>query len=1432
MSRNQEKLDELRKILLSLLVARQDLTPITLLERDYYKEEQTRIPYRQFGFPDLLSFLQSMPEHFIIEQNNGLHYVRPIASDKSKHVSSLVARQKNNTKSRFLRRPPHMRSQRIKIGADKLFNLIQHVRSNPNGVSMQDALNYVCGLVPHINISPFELREQLREVSHLLYLDSNMIYPVWNNDILPNTTHNTAHRQPSMQQSSMPEPRNQSRIQSESRSSSIHTYAAGQEDSDWIEDFSDEGDFIPANCINNTSNCQRRPTTSEQLAANLAQYSKHEQTNTLTNKTNDNNNNDNMEINVDEYFALMNSKDNAMNINTTEHLSQIISDRTKLRLKQLLDKHPEGIWCAELPDLYLQEYKVRLNYTGLGFASVREFTSHLPQIFYMAQGNKTADFILYSADKKLTEPRISQMESTEILQASNKKYDEHSTMQYVNDDDKAPIPSDVSSTITKRFAPNDVMNYDDDVGKISVTELQNSKTYLEIYISEVFHPCFFWIHLRENKKRFDRLMIELCEFYDHNKDTYTIAKIALKKGLNCACLYSNKWHRGVIKNVKADFKVTIFFYDYGTLKTYAPEEIYYLHKRFSYLPAQAIPCGLYNVKPCVGDRWKRSVIEQFIDKVNDTLLAATIISVDPTADAVDMASIMKYVVNNFNQLPTYCFAEENLMPDNCCKATSIAETHEVPFTSPGSTTHVYCDSRQQQPVKPPPGFAPLGEQRAESVPRVYPPNVSTRSFHNDNSFANVSNMKTSTVEATNPFLTDQQFIPNDIAKQIFISVWNENMKLQIKLVDVFYNLLRMPLTKSLFNDHITIQFQLNKVLKVFEKMIEVSQDNDRSNIAKTPSTSANVANEMPLNDISMAQKALFNLNNETANQNITNTFLTSNPFGFMNGGDKLQNHTAFSTCGLDDFAFKTNWSQHNEHNSHIQMPSLATETLLSSMYTNHIPSANTFLPNVNQPGENVLSMKPVPPAVPTNTNIPNNFSEILENVNTQFSNMFKNTNPFKSPFDGIQTSESQNEQTAHDTNIASNLSARNPQGHVAKTEAANIYPRTNCFPPAEHINVNSSETYTPRIIYESGPVMYNTQKKQADADIKQSTCSTDSDNTKNVPKRECIKESFSQPANDITGSHMQHEGMINHKLTRDNSQIENYATQSSTYYVQDSQPTINGELNYQQNSNTNNLQPTLLQGLQVEISECWVNSGLQNNVSLSNPNENSIYTTPIALANQNWNRKNDRKSVPQETNRTIDSNYVSKFEDNHDKKKTMNAHANSWHNIENRYVEYKNMNYDTSTFIFQKIDTVKGVSFIFNIEQEGWILTNEFVEVFTNFKFYSHLLAMLEMMNINTVFKEIQRSEYPLQFLQLDRYPLNVPRDSKKRIISINLISLQTTLALLHKLRIVSREEIDNAFKKNEFREGSILPTLWVLIVTYRDLKQRIDLCSNYVNDI
>ncbi|KYQ58363.1 Tudor domain-containing protein 5 [Trachymyrmex zeteki] len=619
--------DEVRTLLLSLLIARKGATPVPVLERDYYEMENKRIPYRKFGCNNLVQFLQSMPEHFVVEEFNGGHYVRGIA-DKSKHVSSLVSRQKtssNNLRTKypsrqaptFNRRIQHTRFQQFRITTENLIKLVQYIKKHPKGVSLQNAVLYAQKLMPHVSISQYDLQTQLYEVMHQLRLDGNMIYAI-QNDLQSNVTQQPNNQQPLTEEFSM-QLCNKPELPSDSISLPTQQteYAAGQEDFELVECFSDEDAFMPL--CNNTDNCQRRLTTSEMLATNLAQYVKSEQTDMfnyskIPNET------------LENYYFMMNS--NYTETRATEcpqDKSDIVSDRIKARLEKLLQKYPEGIWCADLPNTYLEEYKVHLNYNKLGFTSVREFTSYLPKIFYMTQVNKTDDFKLYSADKRPVVPKTDPINET----SHDHRYDEHRTAQYNNDSDDEPIPSDVSPTITKKFAPDDVMNYGDGIGNILVTDLKRTKKFLEVYVMEVFNPSFFWIHLRENRKRFNKMMEELHAFYVCNKDKYTIARVALKKDLNCACVYDKKWHRAIIKSVKPDFRVTVCFYDYGTVKTYAAEDIYYLHSKFSTLPAQAIPCSLYNVKPTVGDRWKKSANDQFIDKINETLLAATIITVDP-----------------------------------------------------------------------------------------------------------------------------------------------------------------------------------------------------------------------------------------------------------------------------------------------------------------------------------------------------------------------------------------------------------------------------------------------------------------------------------------------------------------------------------------------------------------------------------------------------------------------------------------------------------------------------------------------------------------------------------------------------------------------------------------------------------------------------------
>ncbi|XP_070523278.1 uncharacterized protein [Cardiocondyla obscurior] len=1418
MTRERINLEEVKLILLSLLVSKRDPMTIHLLEKDYYDIEKKCIPYREFGYSNLLSFLESMPDHFIVKNENNNYYVQGI-TQKSKHVSSLVARQKTTNNKRFssprLFKTPvnHFRSKsQFKISSELLYDLIQFISEHPNGVSLQKIVMLVRQKSPHTDVSILELKAQLHAVSHKLFIIEDTIYP---NEVSVLPSRNLKSPSPSRNlKSSSPSRNLRSPLTTRNSKpfSTAQTCPAGTEDYDYLEYFSEDNDYVDY-----VNQYQRYVEENEKSTTNFAQCANWERTDML------NHNN-------------VNSEDSTMINNRNVKIKsldfgQIINDRIKSRLEKLMQKYSNGILCADLPNLYLEEYKLPLRYAELGFSSVLELTSHLPNIFYVAPTNET-DFMLLSADKR---PVISKIEPINIT-SLNQCNEYSTTMQLENSSSnnaEKPLPLNISSSVAQVFAPNDVMNYNDIIGKISVTELvqqhqnkDNKDIFLEGYIVDVFHLNFFWIHLRENKKLCSVMMQELSEFYNSNRSMYTIPKIALKKDLNCACIYGKTWHRAIIKNVKPDFRVTVFFYDFGTLKTYAPEDVYYLHKKFCKLPAQAIPCTLNNIKPIVGNRWKRSVIEQFLDKIADTLLIISVIDIDPMHNSmivdlidtndedvdvcinswlvqerlaqygktapVDMASLMKYVVNSANQLPIYCYAEENLMPENCCKATLKEET--APLVTIGPTIMHY-ENPQQMPVKPPPGFAPIVEQHISS-------NLSNNTNYiassNKFSFTDLPNAKEPAFNdvkmTTNPFLTDQQFIPNDkpVAEETYMSVWNENKKLHTTINDILYDLLhhsRLALEE---------QTHLNKSLQIINEVLM-----EQKAECLITMKGSKPENEITTNDAASAQKT-FNFNSEDfAKRDLSiNTFATSNPFNVnaQAADNRPQNNATFSTYGSDNFATKSSWDQSDKLNSHLQMSSTTSTRLPApSPFVNDISSTNIFFPSINR-GNSVTSM---PSSDLTNTNIFQTYSNCLENMTHQFANMLKDTNPFKySVTKPVQEAPKEQTSRSYNASILPYVSANSNPHNVPNTETTNVHTKTN-YTPVGH----AGENYTTKIVYESGPVMYNTQQKRVDVNAKQNACNNNLENIQSTQSFELgqDKKLTSQPANNIATSYTQHK--VTNQMTKDSSQVnENYITKQPTLYTQASQPIVNNEsIYYQQNSNANSLQSVFwnLHFLNPPTSEYWTPNLKPNNIPLLNRNENVAFGTPTTAFRQDWN-----------------------FDGNHDKEKSVEQkemYSSSQNNHWNPPVQKKD-----DSFIFKKIDSVKSVTFIFNIEDTGWMLTNEFVQTFTNFKLESVLFALLDRLNINGVFKEIMRSDYPMQFLQLDRYPLIVPRDSDRRIISLHLISLQSALILLHKLKIVSREEIENAFKKNEFLDGSVLSTLWTLIVAYRDLRRWINIYSSY----
>nr|XP_031844313.1 uncharacterized protein LOC116432095 isoform X4 [Nomia melanderi] len=610
---NSQERENIETTILALVLSQKRGCSLPQLCKEYYDLEGERIPWKRLGHSSLMKFLQSMSKTIEIENRNNETFLHGIPSDKSKHVSKLIAGQKDQKPilGRKVYKPSHYYPNtapfKVRIPAEILNMTIDFVNKYPNGVNKDYIFQTVQAQMPYVDITMSEMEEQLQMLSHKIHMYNNKIFPILNNS------------------------------ETSQLRSPIVT-ASGNEDLDNMYEYEDneENDFkfISSTSISTSSpkSLAKTKTTScfiKETISKCQNQNVKDEFNILTEKAeinednvyNLNHCNDNIEI-LTECNNNNNNNSDIDNENyDSKHTENLINDRIKFRLEKLIQNNPNGIRCAELPEKYLEEYKVCLNYTELGFSSVREFASQLPEIFHCVQSEDIGDFMLYFAKRDVP---------------SNDSKEKHTTMSlaqlheiYLPHEEDEALPTTLSIDTCNQLIPDGIVTIGESVGHLNVVDLvSDEKPYVEVVIAEVFTPAFFWIQLRKKQRTFKTFMDELHNFYVTKHQDYVVPPVILEKGLNCACVYNGVWHRGIIKSVKPDLQVTVMFYDYGTLKTYPPNAVCYLHRMFSLLPAQAIPCGLFNTRPYKSSKWTRNATHQFAVRTSNIPLIATVASMN------------------------------------------------------------------------------------------------------------------------------------------------------------------------------------------------------------------------------------------------------------------------------------------------------------------------------------------------------------------------------------------------------------------------------------------------------------------------------------------------------------------------------------------------------------------------------------------------------------------------------------------------------------------------------------------------------------------------------------------------------------------------------------------------------------------------------------
>lgn len=140
---------------------------------------------------------------------------------------------------------------------------------------------------------------------------------------------------------------------------------------------------------------------------------------------------------------------------------------------------------------------------------------------------------------------------------------------------------------------------------------------------------------------------------------------------------------------------------------------------------------------------------------------------------------------------------------------------------------------------------------------------------------------------------------------------------------------------------------------------------------------------------------------------------------------------------------------------------------------------------------------------------------------------------------------------------------------------------------------------------------------------------------------------------------------------------------------------------------------------------------------------------------------------------------------------------------------------------FQVFELPNTLVHIFHYQEEGWLLTDEFIQGFTKFQSTSYAVSLLCMLHINVQYKNIDITNDP-KFINVGSTISMTMRDMVLNNSKIHLIQLKSVIEILNKLEIISKEDTNYALINDSFIQD-IWFSLQLINNAYKDLKYRIE---------
>ncbi|CAG9835960.1 unnamed protein product [Diabrotica balteata] len=659
-------MDTVKTMVRSVLTSSPASLSVDRLCKEYRDILGENIPFQKLGYNSVEHFLRDIPDTVQLVGSGRFATVNLVFSEKSAHIAQMVSKQKLTKKKRqpYQRRTVVVPPQRSAHNVDSIRPVERQKMVYPPIKPLFPPTQNMAN-PPIKPLFPPTQNKANPPIKPLFSPTQNMVYPPTKPSRTP-TQNNVGTNYSNYKKTIYGPP---------SPSTSGHSTAgtsSPEQNESRVKPFEYKNNCVNTDLISNVQNLSI--SKSSQSLNPVRRTNKSLSQNNfgrLQQSQNDHTNIDKHTLTKNDLFSVKDEEDN-------------VPANIKNNLRLLIQQHPEGMWCTELPNAYKKMFKTELKFFELGFRNLIELCVYLKSVFHWVRPGQ-GDFKLYDRSK----PLPNNAEKNFTVASYTKPIETISKTQV----DGAVPPLGWDDVLC--FLPQNILEPGDEIPRYFVPSETAENDILDVVVCEICDASKFWVYINDGK--LDKLMDDMQDFYHKHGDKYKVPKELIRKGLYCASIIFGEYHRGLVTEIMNNGKNKIFYIDYGTIRVDS-NELYFLHNRFSELPAQTLRCRLTGIHPVIKGaawspectiefksltkkgkfvakisriKWEDQILEVFLADVtsspvfyiNDRLVKhGHAVYVDQEQQTIKVDSLSTQIVSNLHLFPTFMELEYGLAP--------------------------------------------------------------------------------------------------------------------------------------------------------------------------------------------------------------------------------------------------------------------------------------------------------------------------------------------------------------------------------------------------------------------------------------------------------------------------------------------------------------------------------------------------------------------------------------------------------------------------------------------------------------------------------------------------------------------------------------------------------------------------------------------------